>query len=72
MTIKVFSDCHGYLPNISSEFDLLLIAGDITPAKWGFGSKKVQWDWLINEFKDISEICNISLFYSIYSCNICI
>lgn len=52
MTIKVFSDCHGYLPNISSEFDLLLIAGDITPAKWGFGSKKVQWDWLINEFKD--------------------
>ena len=52
MTIKVFSDCHGYLPNISSEFDLLLIAGDITPAKWGFGSKKVQWDWLITEFKD--------------------
>lgn len=52
MTIKVFSDCHGYLPNISSEFDLLLIAGDITPAKWGFGSKKAQWDWLITEFKD--------------------
>lgn len=52
MTIKVFSDCHGYLPNISSEFDLLLIAGDITPAEWGFGSKKVQWDWLINKFKD--------------------
>lgn len=52
MTIKVFSDCHGYLPNIASEFDLLLIAGDITPAEWGYGSKRVQWDWLINEFKD--------------------
>lgn len=51
MTVKVFSDCHGYLPNISSDFDLLLIAGDITPAEWGYGSKGVQWDWLTNEFK---------------------
>lgn len=51
MIVKVFSDCHGYLPNISSDFDLLLIAGDITPAEWGYGSKGVQWDWLTNEFK---------------------
>ena len=51
MIIKVFSDSHGYLPKIDSEFDLLLIAGDITPAQWGFHYKSVQWDWLIDEFK---------------------
>lgn len=50
--VKVFSDNHGYLPRITEEFDLLLIAGDITPAEWGYGSKKVQWDWLCNEFKE--------------------
>lgn len=50
--VKVFSDNHGYLPEITEEFDLLLIAGDITPASWGYGTKRVQWDWLINEFKD--------------------
>lgn len=52
MVIKVFSDCHGYLPNISSEFDLLLIAGDITPAKWGYGGKLIQWEWLTTTFRD--------------------
>ena len=52
MIIKAISDCHGYLPYIDSEFDLLLIAGDITPAAWGYGNKNVQWDWIINEFKE--------------------
>jgi Icc-related predicted phosphoesterase len=52
MKIKVFSDCHGYLPKINDSFDLMLIAGDITPAEWGFGSKSVQWEWIINEFKN--------------------
>ena len=50
--VKAFSDSHGYLPRINEEFDLLLIAGDITPAEWGYGTKKVQWDWLSNEFKN--------------------
>lgn len=51
MKVKVFSDSHGYLPKIIEEFDLLLIAGDITPALWGYYSKSVQWDWLLDEFK---------------------
>ncbi len=52
MIVKVFSDCHGFLPKITEPFDLLLIAGDITPCQWGYNYKSVQWDWLINEFKD--------------------
>jgi Icc-related predicted phosphoesterase len=52
MIVKAVSDLHGNLPTITEEFDLLLIAGDITPAQWGYGSKGVQWDWLINEFKN--------------------
>ena len=51
MIIKAVSDCHGYLPHIDSEFDLLLIAGDITPAAWGYGTKKAQWEWITDEFK---------------------
>lgn len=54
--IKVFSDSHGELPNITEGFDLLLIAGDITPAKWGFYGKKIQKDWLLNEFKSWIDI----------------
>jgi Icc-related predicted phosphoesterase len=49
--IQMFSDCHGELPNIKKVFDLLLIAGDITPAKYGYHSKKIQKEWLFNEFK---------------------
>lgn len=52
ITVKSLSDTHGNLPVITEGFDLMLIAGDITPAEWGYGSKMVQWDWLINEFKD--------------------
>lgn len=51
MIIKVFSDCHGYLPIIEDKFDLLLIAGDITPAKWGYNYKSIQWEWMTDEFK---------------------
>lgn len=51
MIVKAISDTHGNLPEIKDEFDLLLIAGDITPALWGYYSKSVQWDWLIDEFK---------------------
>lgn len=50
--VKVFSDCHGYLPNIDEPFDLLLIAGDITPCFWGYSGRTVQWEWLTNEFKE--------------------
>lgn len=52
MIVKAVSDLHGNLPIITEEFDLLLLAGDITPAEWGYGSKGVQWDWLSNEFKN--------------------
>lgn len=51
MIVKAVSDIHGNLPKIEDEFDLLLIAGDITPALWGYYSKSVQWDWIIDEFK---------------------
>lgn len=51
MIVKAVSDIHGNLPKIEGEFDLLLIAGDITPALWGYYSKSVQWDWIIDEFK---------------------
>ena len=30
--IQVTSDLHGYLPEITKEFDLLLICGDVCPA----------------------------------------
>lgn len=43
------SDLHGYLPNIP-ECDLLLIAGDVTPA-WNH-ERQFQADWLRSEFKD--------------------
>lgn len=52
LKIKVFSDSHGYLPEIKDKFDLLLIAGDITPAAWKYQDKKLQLEWIKNEFKE--------------------
>lgn len=52
MKVKVFSDCHGYLPIIKDSFDLLLIAGDITPCAWGYNNKTIQKEWLLDEFKE--------------------
>ena len=50
--LVVFSDCHGSLPVIKEEFDLLLIAGDITPATWYHSKSKIfQREWLLEEFK---------------------
>lgn len=46
-----FSDGHGNLPVITDEFDLLVIAGDITPAQWGFYNPRIQKEWLLDEFK---------------------
>lgn len=51
MIVKVFSDTHGYLPNISDSFDLLLIAGDITPAMRMYSTKDKQKEWFISDFK---------------------
>jgi Icc-related predicted phosphoesterase len=51
MVCKITSDLHGFLPEITDPFDLLIIAGDITPATRGFHSKKVQKDWVLNKFK---------------------
>jgi Icc-related predicted phosphoesterase len=48
---KAFSDGHGNLPIITDEFDLLVIAGDITPAQWGYYNPRVQKEWLLDEFK---------------------
>ena len=52
LKVKVFSDAHGYLPAINEEFDILLIAGDITPALWRYSNIYNQKDWLKNEFRD--------------------
>lgn len=46
-----FSDGHGNLPVITDEFDVLVIAGDITPAQWGFYNPRIQKEWLLDEFK---------------------
>lgn len=49
----IFSDCHGILPDINDEFDLMLIAGDITPATWYHSKSKIlQREWLLSEFKE--------------------
>lgn len=52
---KAFSDGHGNLPVITDEFDILVIAGDITPAQWGFYNPRIQKDWLLDEFKQWVE-----------------
>lgn len=46
MKIIAFSDPHGQLPVISSEFNLMLIAGDLSPG----GGFKQQKEWWLNEF----------------------
>lgn len=48
MNIIATSDTHGYLPIITEEFDLLLLAGDVCPAHSHYYT--FQIGWLMNEF----------------------
>lgn len=49
MKVIVLSDLHGYLPEIITEFNLMLICGDICPV-WNH-SVSYQESWLKKEFK---------------------
>lgn len=60
LKILATSDLHGYLPHIDTEFDLLLICGDICPAHDHYYSFQKEWietdfvDWINRlPFKDI-------------------
>lgn len=50
MKIIVTSDLHGTLPEIKTEFDLLLICGDICPV-WNH-DRRYQKEWLNTDFAD--------------------
>jgi len=50
LNIFVTSDLHGYLPIVTSPFDLMLICGDICPAHDHYYS--FQKKWFMNEFAD--------------------
>ena len=43
MKVLVTSDTHGYLPEITEPFDLLLICGDVCPAHDHYFSYQIQW-----------------------------
>lgn len=43
MKVKVTSDLHGYLPEISEPFDLLLICGDVCPAHDHYFTYQKEW-----------------------------
>ncbi len=52
LDIVVISDTHGYLPVITTPFDLLLICGDISPAHDHYYAYQINWfqhefaDWI--------------------------
>ena len=48
MIFKATSDIHGYLPNITEKFDLLMICGDVCPTI--DHSIYYQENWIKNEF----------------------
>ena len=50
MKVIVFSDAHGILPKIDTEFDLMLICGDICPVD----DHRLQWqkEWLSYNFTE--------------------
>ena len=50
MTVIATSDLHGTLPEIKTEFDLLLICGDICPV-WDH-NRHYQKEWLNTDFAD--------------------
>ena len=43
MKVLVTSDTHGYLPEITKPFDLLLICGDVCPAHDHYFSYQKDW-----------------------------
>lgn len=61
MKVISFSDTHGLLPKINGEFDLMLLAGDIS-GSGGFEDKKKWWLTVFNDwFKNLSlkDTCRI-------------
>lgn len=50
MKIIATSDLHGNLPLISEPFDLMLIGGDIAPARNHYFA--YQYEWIMNEFAE--------------------
>lgn len=50
MRILATSDLHGYLPEITEKFDLLLICGDVTPGN--FHNLILEQYWMKNRFVD--------------------
>ena len=50
MKILATSDTHGFLPNITEEFDLFIHAGDVCPAHDHYYA--FQKNWLMNEFAE--------------------
>ena len=51
MNIIAISDLHGYLPTMTGEAEVMLIAGDISPLDIQFNKPKM-FNWLETEFKD--------------------
>lgn len=49
MKIVAISDLHGYLPEITTPADIMLIAGDISPLNIQFNKPKIK-KWLETEF----------------------
>ena len=41
--IQVTSDLHGYLPELTKEFDLLMICGDVCPAHDHYYAFQIEW-----------------------------
>ena len=50
MDVIALSDLHGYLPKIESDFDLMLIPGDICPV-WNH-HREFQFNWLKSDFSE--------------------
>lgn len=49
LRIAAVSDLHGYLPEITTEIDIFIIAGDISPLEIQFNKPKMK-TWLETEF----------------------
>lgn len=50
MEILAMSDLHGYLPNVSGSYDMMLISGDIVPLEFQTNIF-LSYTWLLQAFK---------------------